>query len=94
MYGWRGSWRGAWTGGVPAGYRYIGPCRCGGGPHAFYVDPAGRIVHASALWRAPFTGPVLKDLEAELETLREEKAYLEKRIEELEELLKKKETQN
>jgi hypothetical protein len=58
------------------------------------VDPAGRIVHASALWRAPFTGPVLKDLEAELETLREEKAYLEKRIEELEELLKKKETQN
>jgi len=57
------------------------------------MDPAGRIVHTSALWRASFAGPTLRDLEAELEALREEKAYLEKRIQELEEL-KKKETQN
>ncbi len=28
-------------------YRYIGPCRCGFGPHAFYEDTeTGKIVHA------------------------------------------------
>lgn len=90
MYGWRGSWRGAWTfPSLPAGYRYIGPCRCGTGPHAFFMDPAGRIVHASALWGVPFTGPIPESLGAELEALREEKARLEKRIQELEELRKK-----
>lgn len=73
-------------GGTPAGYRYIGPCRCGMGPHAFFMDPRGRIIHASALWRVPSAVPASGDLEAELEALRKEKAYLEKRIQELEEL--------
>ncbi|MGQ9622066.1 MAG: hypothetical protein ACUVTO_01250 [Candidatus Caldatribacteriaceae bacterium] len=90
MYGWRGFWRWSSAPAVPSGYRYIVPCRCGTGPHAFFMDPQGRVVHASALWRAPFfTG----DIEAELRAIQEEKARLEKRIQELEEL-KKKETQS
>ncbi len=33
---------------------YIGPCRCGWGPHAYYRDQEGRIIHASRLgWRIP-----------------------------------------
>ncbi len=28
------------------GYRYLGPCRSGLGPFAFYISPDGRIVHA------------------------------------------------
>ncbi|MBC7218060.1 MAG: hypothetical protein H5U36_07985 [Candidatus Caldatribacterium sp.] len=90
MYGWRGFWRGSWAKATPSGYRYIGPCRCGTGPHAFFMDPYGRIVHASAFWRAPFFAG---DIEAELRALQEEKAQLEKRIQELEEL-RKKETQS
>ena len=39
---------------TPQGYRYVGPCRCGLGPNAFYQDAQGRIVHASqVLWSAP-----------------------------------------
>ncbi|MCM8784974.1 MAG: hypothetical protein NC827_05550 [Candidatus Omnitrophica bacterium] len=70
---------------APSGYTYIGPCRCGRGPHAFYQDPNGRIVHAWQLycWGVPTT-PTKEDLKVELEALKEEKAQLEKRIEELE----------
>lgn len=32
--------------GAPSGYTYIGPCRCGTGPHAFYQDRSGRIIPA------------------------------------------------
>jgi len=89
-YGWR-RWA-QWPGyaEVPAGYRYIGPCRCGWGPHAFFVDPSGRVVHASALWGSPPAGRSPEDLRKELEALREEKVRLEKRIQELEELEAKK----
>lgn len=76
---------------APSGYGYIGPCRCGTGPHAFYQDPSGRIVHAWQLyrWGGPPT-PTKEDLKAELEALKEEKAQLEKRIEMLEEQMKEK----
>ena len=30
-------------------YRYIGPCRCGFGPRAFYIDEEGKIIHASQI---------------------------------------------
>ncbi len=50
MYGYaRGWWHERHAAFVPGEYRYLGPCRCGFGPHAFYRDPSGRIVHASQL---------------------------------------------
>lgn len=77
---------------TPKGYTYIGPCRCGMGPHAFYQDVSGRIVHAWQLyrWGVPPT-PTKEDLESRLEVLKEEKAQLEKEIEELEKQIKEKE---
>lgn len=76
----------------PAGYRYIGPCWCGWGPNAFYQDESGRIVHASQLfhWGGPAVAPTTSqnDLKAELEALKEEKEDLEKRIAQLEKLIK------
>ncbi len=86
-----------WIGGqppviAPKGYTYIGPCRCGTGPHAFYQTPSGRIVHAWQLyrWGVP-TVFTEEDLKTELAALKEEKAELERRIEELEKERKKKE---
>ena len=73
---------------VPRGYTYIGPCRCGTGPHAFYQDPRGRIVPAWQLyhWGTP-SAPTKEDLKAELDALKEEKAQLEERIGEIEKQL-------
>ena len=76
----------------PSGYTYIGPCRCGIGPHAYYRDSSGRIVHT---WQAFRWGPALptkpteEDLNEEVKWLKEEKDGLEKRIQELEGQLKK-----
>ncbi len=64
------------------GYTYIGPCRCGWGPHAFYRDPSGRIVHASEVFGYGY------DPKDELEALKREKEELEKRIRELEKQIK------
>ncbi|HIC91624.1 MAG TPA: hypothetical protein EYP21_06125 [Syntrophaceae bacterium] len=92
MYG-RSWYRGRWWWRppvkAPSGYTYIGPCRCGTGPHAFYQGPSGRIVHAWQLyhWGVPPT-PTKEELRSELEVLKEEKAQLEKRIEELEKQIK------
>lgn len=36
---------------------YIGPCRCGFGPNAFYVTPIGTIAHAwETLGLVPYLG--------------------------------------
>jgi hypothetical protein len=85
MYGYgRRCWHWWWPKvGTPSGYTYIGPCRCGTGPHAFFQDSSGRIVHAWQLYRWGPT-PTKEDMKAEIEVLKEEKAELEKRIEELE----------
>lgn len=92
MYGrgWRWRWRargwGGWRGYYPSysGYRYIGPCRCGFGPDAFYEEiSTGRIVHASELWRG---GPI-EDVQSEVKRLKAEKEEIERRIEELEKRL-------
>ena len=89
--GWYRGWhRGGWSYGVQnevMGYTYVGPCRCGWGPHAYYRDEEGNIVHAwEILGRSPEA-----DLRRELEALKREKELLEKRIEELSRQLKDKE---
>ncbi|MEW6685926.1 MAG: hypothetical protein AB1393_06950 [Candidatus Edwardsbacteria bacterium] len=77
---------------APEGYTYIGPCRCGSGPDAFYQDKSGTVVHASQLFLRDATQTIAtEDAEAEVNQLRAEKADLEKRIKELEEHLKTKE---
>lgn len=89
MYRRTGYWRfGGFYPGTPSGFRYVGPCRCGGGPHAFYQDAGGRIAHASEVFYGGYA-PVKEDLEYELQTLKDEKAALEKRLKEVEDLLNK-----
>ena len=85
--GW-GGWGGRrwWT--TPPtveGYTYVGPCRCGWGPHAFYRDPSGRIVHVSQIFSGSYSAA------QELEALKKEKEELERRIRELEASLSRKE---
>ncbi|CAB3288172.1 Exonuclease SbcC [Methanocaldococcus lauensis] len=81
-------------------YRYIGPCRCGFGPHAFYVDDSGRIVHAWDLYRMPYKDtPVTTTTDRNylldrLKELEEEKALIEEEIAELKRRLKDLENQN
>ncbi len=76
-------------------YEYIGPCRCGFGPHAHYITPEGMVVHASQIF-APFP-PLQQEIteEEELDMLKEdskmieeELAQIKKRIEELEKEVK------
>ena len=69
------------------GYSYVGSCRCGWGPHAYYRDEEGNIVHA---WEILGRSPEV-DFRRELEVLKREKELLEKRIEELSRQLKDKE---
>ena len=87
MFGYGRGWNRCWWPETvtPSGYTYVGPCRCGTGPHAFYQDQKGRIVHARSLYRGRISPePTIEDLKIELEALNREKQELEKRIEELE----------
>ncbi len=85
--GYRYWWRQPPT--IPPGYIYTGPCRCGFGPHAFYRDPSGRIIHAWGPWGWEIPpAPTEEDLKAELAALKNEKEELEKRIAELEKQIK------
>jgi len=91
--GFRRDWR--WSGlagiQVPEGYSYVGPCRCGWGPNAFYQDAAGRIVHARHVyrWGGPVgPTPLGKELKEEFELLKARKEDLERRLAELEKRLK------
>ncbi|MEM0343729.1 MAG: hypothetical protein QXU73_05730 [Thermoplasmata archaeon] len=70
------------------GLVYVGPCRCGHGPHAYYRTADGRIVRASTL---PFPGQASvaperngelseDELKAELQRLRERVLELEKKL--------------
>lgn len=93
MYGWgRGFWHRGRGFAVPSGYAYVGPCRCGMVPHAYYQDPAGRIVRAwhprGWLWASP-ENLTVDELQGEVKWLKEEKTELEKHLKELEEKLKK-----
>lgn len=73
---------------VKKGLTYIGPCRCGFGPHAYYRTADGRIVHAAA---APYAGqaavrpepepaPDQDELQTELDSLRARVQELEKKL--------------
>ena len=82
-YGWRS--RGSGFGNrpvtVPQGYTYIGPCRCGAGPDAYYQDTSGRILHASQVFASNPNIPIsYSATSSELEQLKQEKMALEKRI--------------
>lgn len=72
----------------PGGYTYVGPCRCGFGPHAYYQTAQGQIVPAAALFAPPVAPPAPAPGAAELEQLRAEKADLERRLRELDERLR------
>jgi len=91
--GFRRDWR--WSGlagtQVPEGYRYVGPCRCGWGPNAFYQDASGRIVPTWDVYRwrgAAGSAPARKVLKEEFEALKAQKEDLERRLAELEKRLK------
>ncbi len=99
MYGYGRGWSGYGRGlkrsmpniSQPVGYRYVGGCRCRWGPNAFYEDAAGRIVHASELYHwGKQISPLFPsgDARAELDALLEERKDLEKRIAELEKMIK------
>ncbi|MGB9668265.1 MAG: hypothetical protein ACPLSJ_06620 [Thermosulfidibacteraceae bacterium] len=66
-------------------YTYVGPCRCGFGPHAYYMDEKGRIVHARFVVGGPVhTLSEAEELFAEKEQLERRLQEIEKRIRELE----------
>ncbi len=95
MFGYGKGWhrgRGLWKANIeaPEGYIYIGPCRCGFGPDAYYQEKrTGRIVHARQLFFSgiPY-GAYNEELREEMEKLRKEKEILERRIQELEKIVK------
>lgn len=85
----------------PEGFTYLGPCRCGSGPHAYWQDKkTGRIFHGSphyGTWFGPGYGwpgrePSEEELKSELDWLKQQKEELEKRIQEMEEALKQKDS--
>lgn len=89
---WRGrGWpRGAgWTSeAVAKDMVYVGPCRCGFGPHAYYRTRSGTLVHAQDIY-LPSVSAAPADAEEELRLLKEENERLEARIRALEESLGK-----
>jgi len=65
------------------GLYYVGPCRCGHGPHAYYVARDGRVVYP---YEEPGEGSKVDRvalLEDEVKSLKE---YLDRRVSELEKL--------
>ncbi|HIP34525.1 MAG TPA: hypothetical protein EYG87_00565 [Methanothermococcus okinawensis] len=83
MFGWRffrGMHRHFLFPRISGRFRYVGPCRCGFGPHAFYVDDRGRLVHAWDLFfediseedRERYLRERIKYLKEELKILEEE----------------------
>ncbi|XRP97607.1 hypothetical protein ACO3UB_03555 [Methanocaldococcus sp. 16A] len=93
MFGWgRGFGRRFWryfpVSTVGGRYRYVGPCRCGLGPHAFYVDDkTGALVHAWDLYRGSderaYLEETIRELEEEKRLLEEELERIKKRLDEL-----------
>ncbi|WP_292461106.1 hypothetical protein [Methanothermococcus sp.] len=73
-------------------YEYVGTCRCGLGPHAYYRDRrTGSIIPAAAMYGydAPTAVVPETELSDRLRYLEEEKRYLEEEIAKLKESLKK-----
>jgi len=93
--GWHFCWPTAFR--SPEGFKYLGPCRCGFGPHAYWQDErTGRIycgfpgygtaVSPGYSWSAESL--TSEEIKSEIEWLKQEKEALEKRIRDLEERLK------
>jgi hypothetical protein len=78
-------WRRQQLAGAPAGYRYVGACRCGFGPNAYYQDQSGRVVPAASLFSSASGAPAPSE---DVEQLKAEKAELERRLRALEERLR------
>ncbi len=73
-------------------YEYVGPCRCGFGPDAFWRDKkTGRIVRGFPPYFQEKPEGSAEELREELEFLRREKEKLEKRLAQIEEELSRKE---
>ncbi len=82
------------------GYTYIGPCRSGIGPWAFYLSPSGRVVHAwqifgseipLLIWPWGVTGYPPQAPTAptsEREQLEREREYLRRELQEIERRLR------
>lgn len=98
MWGARGGWYPGhlWQAQHPAtqltaeerkGAVYVGPCRCGSGPHAYYRLSDDRIVHAMPTMPATPVPP--EDAASELERLRSENEELGRRVKDLEQKLEK-----
>lgn len=67
--------------GVP-GYEYVGPCRCGWGPNAYYRTADGRILHAASVGvDSQDTG---SNEQSEITVLRADNEKLAARVRELE----------
>jgi hypothetical protein len=87
MHGYR--WQARNEAPLRAGYTYVGPCRCGRGPHAYYRDWRGRFVHAHCTpWPEISGRGVEAGGSAELDILRTEKQHIEQRIKYLENEMK------
>ncbi len=82
---------------TPAGYRYVGYCRCGYGPNAYYQTPNGNVVPAYQLFSGTMQQPQNvysntkvssedqeKILKERLERLQEEIADVTNQLEEIE----------
>ncbi|MEM2957717.1 MAG: hypothetical protein QW261_05495 [Candidatus Jordarchaeaceae archaeon] len=83
---------------IPAGYRYVGRCRCGYGPNAYYQAPDGSVVPAYQIFGGEISQPQRaspnvpnsaivdqeKTLKQRLESLQEEIAEVTNQLEELE----------
>jgi len=79
---------------LPKDATYVGPCRCGFGPHAYYRTADSRIVHAaSALYAKDVpsseTETERDELQTELESLRNRVKELENRLREAAETKKR-----
>ena len=86
-FGWGGRWAPNWGAAEVEGYRYVGPCRCGFGPHAYYLGESGRPIHARHVAHFPWQEMPYQSVVSELEQLRREKAKLEARLGEIEKRL-------
>lgn len=79
--GWRGgaseeAWR--WPSG--AHYEHIGPCRCGFGPHAFWMERSTDHIFRGFPRRARPVRPTVEDLRSELKGRKAGKEALQRRI--------------
>jgi len=71
---------------LPKDVTYVGPCRCGFGPHAYYRTADGKIVQAASL---PYSKDMLpSELEPEYDELQTQVERLRNRVKELENKLK------